>query len=192
MSWSKTLYICMNSASRHFNLKLLLLDKRQVHIRYIKYFLQWKKVHHLLSSHVKKQRHFGLFTLVNSAWSECVSLLIQTRPKWALNLHFLMEKALFWIENMYFSWFEVENTLKWMCLLQTCSHCTEKYYAAHTQKKWVGKPFDWSLVKKKVKYRYARATRCRVDVAIELEPVNAVDRFHRKTEWEWCMLNESP
>ncbi len=22
-----------------------------------------------------------------------------------------MEKALFWIENMYFSWFEVENTL---------------------------------------------------------------------------------
>ncbi len=60
-----------------------------------------------------------------------------------------MEKALFWIENMYFSWFEVENTLKWMCLLQTCSHCAEKYYAAHTQKKWVGKPFDWSLVKKK-------------------------------------------
>ncbi len=52
---------------------------------------------------------------------------------------------------------------------------------AHT-KKLDGKPFDLILVK--TKNCNARATRYRVDMAIELEPVNAVNRFHRQSERE--------
>ncbi len=48
-------------------------------------------------------------------------------------------------------------------------------------KQLVGKPFDWILVKTK---ESQCSVNLLVDVAIELEPVNAVNRFHRKTERE--------
>ncbi len=52
---------------------------------------------------------------------------------------------------------------------------------AHAKKKTIiGKPFDKILLKTKVSQCSGNPL-YRVDVAIELEPVNAVTKFHRKT-----------
>ncbi len=67
----------------------------------------------------------------------------------------------------------------WCALLPPRTSSTaaaQRNNVPRTHKDELGKPFDCILVKKRI----ARVNRYRAAAAIELEPVNAVYRFHRK------------
>ncbi len=71
---------------------------------------------------------FGLFSLVNSAWSVYIYLLIQTRQL------FLMEKAILWIEDLKT---EVKNALKMDLFITDLQLFTSQDVNWWSEVKWI-------------------------------------------------------